>query len=97
MFTPALFRWYREGSGQNLLEYALIGAFVAIAVLAGASRLGGSVNSWFVTVSEVADEARSDEAGSGEAGSDEGSGDSSGGSNCGAQGMASSDGKCHGG
>jgi Flp pilus assembly pilin Flp len=83
-----LLRWYREGSGQSLLEYVLIGAFIAIAVLAGASRLGGSVNDWFVTVSEVADEAGSDEGGS-----DEGSD----GSNCSAQGMASSNGKCHGG
>ena len=92
MLTPTLLRWYRGGSGQNLLEYALIGAFIAIAVLAGASRLGDSVNDWFVNVGEVADEAHSDDGAE-----DEGSGDLGGGSNCGAQGMASSDGKCHGG
>lgn len=92
VFTSSLSRWYREGTGQDLLEYALVGAFVATAVLVGATRLGGSVNDWFVTVSEVADEARSDEDGS-----DEDSGDPGGGSNCSAQGMASSDDKCHGG
>lgn len=97
MLTPTLLRWYRGGSGQNLLEYALIGAFIAIAVLAGASRLGDSVNDWFVNVSEVADEAYSDDDGSAEDGTDEGSGDPGGGSNCGAQGMASSSDKCHGG
>jgi Flp pilus assembly pilin Flp len=93
VFTTLLSRWYREGTGQDLLEYALIGAFISIAVLTGASRLGFSVNGWFVAVSEVAAEARSEDDGN-----DEDSGDPGGnGSNCGAQGMASSSGKCNGG
>lgn len=83
VLKSSLSRWYREGAGQDLLEYALISAFVAVVVLAGASRYGASVNDWFVAVSGVAGDA--DGAGNGRK------------SSCSGQGMVSSKGKCSGG
>jgi len=65
-------------SGQDLIEYALIAAFVALVAYVGATGLGTSLNGWFSALSEaIAEGAKK--------------------SNCSAQGMAASDGKCHGG
>ena len=85
--TSVLFTWLRDPKGQNLLEYVLLGAFVSILVLSGASALGGSVNVWFDAVAGVADRgAKKSHVG----GTDKGAKKS----NCSAQGMASSHGKC---
>jgi pilus assembly protein Flp/PilA len=56
VLTSLWSRWHRECAGQDLIEYALVAAFVAIVVLAGASGLGVSVNDWFAGVAGVADE-----------------------------------------
>jgi Flp pilus assembly pilin Flp len=57
VFRSLWSRWHRERAGQELIEYALIGAFVAIVVLLGASGLGGSVNNWFNAVARTAKES----------------------------------------
>jgi Flp pilus assembly pilin Flp len=57
VFRSLWSRWHRERAGQDLIEYALIGAFVAIVVLLGASGLGGSVNNWFNAVARTAKES----------------------------------------
>ena len=85
------FRWFRTTDGQDLLEYAIIGAFVAIVVLAGATGLGSSINRWFDAVAGTSEEEGENPPDDGAAG---GGGKKS---NCGARGMAASHGKCHGG
>ena len=51
------FRWLRTTDGQDLLEYAIVGAFVAIVVLAGATGLGSSLNHWFDAVAGLTEES----------------------------------------
>ena len=78
-------RWLRTTDGQDLLEYAIIGAFVAIVVLAGVTGLGSSLNHWFDAVAGLAEENAETTVENAKK------------SNCGAKGMAASHGKCHGG
>jgi len=42
-----LLRLVRNDEGQDLIEYVLIGALVSIVVVAGATALGTSLNSWY--------------------------------------------------
>jgi pilus assembly protein Flp/PilA len=44
-------RLVRDDQGQDLIEYVLIGSFVSIAVLAGATALGVQLNAWYTQVS----------------------------------------------
>ncbi len=39
--------FFRDESGQDLIEYALLGSFVSIAALLGAQALGTNLNSWY--------------------------------------------------
>jgi pilus assembly protein Flp/PilA len=39
-----------DESGQDLIEYALLSAFVALVSIAGASALGTALNNWYSTV-----------------------------------------------
>jgi len=41
------FRWLADESGQDLIEYALLGAFVSLAVVVGAKTLGSGLNTWY--------------------------------------------------
>jgi Flp pilus assembly pilin Flp len=51
-------RYVREESGQDLIEYALLGSFVSLAAYLGANFLGGELNSWYSAVgAEVSDAA----------------------------------------
>lgn len=44
----ALFaRFIQDDQGQDLIEYALLGTFVALAVAAGAQALAGGLNTWY--------------------------------------------------
>ena len=43
-------RFVREEAGQDLIEYALIAAFVSLVASAGATALGTSLNSWYSAV-----------------------------------------------
>jgi pilus assembly protein Flp/PilA len=40
-------RFVRNDSGQDLIEYVLIGTLVSIAVIAGAGALGTNLNTWY--------------------------------------------------
>ena len=77
-------RWLRQTRGQDLIEYALLAAFISVTALAAASALGTSVNGWYDAISGVI-------------GGEEESSGSGKGSNCSATGMIASQGKCHGG
>lgn len=39
-------------SGATAIEYGLIAALIAVAVIGGVSQLGGSANATFMTISE---------------------------------------------
>ena len=58
MCQTAVCRLVRLTSGQDLIEYALLGAFVALLAYAGATGLGGSLNGWFGAMSEVVEEGQ---------------------------------------
>ena len=42
-----MLRFVREDEGQDLIEYALLASFVAVAALVGATALGTNLNSWY--------------------------------------------------
>ncbi len=44
-------RFVREESGQDLIEYLLLGTLIAIVVVVGAGALGVSINAWYNTMS----------------------------------------------
>jgi len=39
-----------DESGQDLIEYALLSAFVALVCVAGATTLGSALNNWYGSV-----------------------------------------------
>jgi pilus assembly protein Flp/PilA len=43
-------RFVREDSGQDLIEYALLGSFVSLAAYLGADLLGTNLNTWYSSV-----------------------------------------------
>ena len=54
----AIARFLREEAGQDLIEYALLGSFVALAAIAGASFLGTALQNWYSNLgSDVNDSA----------------------------------------
>ncbi len=77
-------RWCKNTSGQDLIEYALLAAFISVTALAAASELGVSVNGWYEAIAGVIGEEE-ESSGGGK------------GSNCSATGMVASGGKCRGG
>lgn len=48
--TKLLKRLYREESGQGMVEYGLIIALVALAVVVGLSSMGGELKSLFENI-----------------------------------------------
>jgi Flp pilus assembly pilin Flp len=42
-----LARFLRDDSGQDLIEYLLLGSFIAIVALVGATALGTNLNNWY--------------------------------------------------
>jgi pilus assembly protein Flp/PilA len=40
-------RFIRDDQGQDLIEYALLGAFVSLAAVGGATFLGTGLNTWY--------------------------------------------------
>ena len=40
-------RFIRDDQGQDLIEYLLLGSFIAIVALVGATYLGTQLNSWY--------------------------------------------------
>jgi pilus assembly protein Flp/PilA len=47
MITNLFGRCLRDENGQDLLEYALLSAFVALVVVLGATALGVALNNWY--------------------------------------------------
>ena len=47
-----LARFIRDDQGQDLIEYLLLGSFIAIVALAGASVLGTQLNNWYNEMGE---------------------------------------------
>jgi Flp pilus assembly pilin Flp len=47
-------RLLRDDRGQDLIEYVLLGSFVAIAALLGVTALGTNINTWYSAVSSWA-------------------------------------------
>ena len=47
----ALFnRFVREETGQDLIEYLLLGTLIAIVVVVGATLMGVNINAWYNTM-----------------------------------------------
>lgn len=46
-------RFIRDDQGQDLIEYALLGAFVSLAAVGGATFLGGGLNTWYNAVGDT--------------------------------------------
>ena len=52
-------RFVREDEGQDLIEYALLGSFVALAAYAGANFLGTNLNTWYTGIGSAVEAAAS--------------------------------------
>ena len=48
--TFMLSRLVRDEQGQDLIEYVLLGSFIAIVAIAGVSTLGTNINAWYSAV-----------------------------------------------
>lgn len=48
--TRLLARFFRDTTGQDLIEYALLGGFVSLAAVAGATALGTALDGWYDAV-----------------------------------------------
>lgn len=49
--TSLMARLVRDDQGQDLIEYVLIGSFVSIGALTGATALGTQLDAWYTKVS----------------------------------------------
>ena len=52
---PLFTRFVRDEQGQDLIEYTLLGAFVSLAVVAGATILGTGLNNWYMEMGSAVD------------------------------------------
>jgi Flp pilus assembly pilin Flp len=43
----------RDEAGQDLIEYALLSAFVALVCVAGVTTLGSALNNWYGSVGDA--------------------------------------------
>jgi pilus assembly protein Flp/PilA len=43
-------RFFRDDEGQDLIEYILLGSFIALVALGGATALGTNINGWYSNV-----------------------------------------------
>ena len=43
-------RFVRDDQGQDLIEYVLIGSFVSIGALLGATMLGDNLDAWYTAL-----------------------------------------------
>ena len=51
-------RFAKNESGATAIEYGLIAALIALAIMAGAGALGNSLNTKFTTISTTLDGAK---------------------------------------
>ena len=54
-----LARFVRDDQGQDLIEYLLLGSFIAIVALVGATNLGKELNTWYNELGQWASGAAS--------------------------------------
>lgn len=47
-------RLIRDDEGQDLIEYVLLGSFIAILAIAGVTSLGTNLNNWYSKVASWA-------------------------------------------
>ncbi len=52
-FSSVFDRWLRETDGQDLIEYLLLGTFIAVVVVAAASSLGDNLNQWYGDMADL--------------------------------------------
>jgi len=45
-----LARLIRDDQGQDLIEYVLLGSFIALVALVGVTNLGTQINGWYQNV-----------------------------------------------
>ena len=50
-------RFIRDDQGQDLIEYLLLGSFVSIGALLGATALGTQLNNWYSDMGSWVDSA----------------------------------------
>lgn len=46
-FMDSIWQFFREDDGQDVVEYGLLIATIAIVVLIGVGIFGGNINTWF--------------------------------------------------
>ncbi len=51
--------WIRDDRGQDLIEYAFLGAAVALAAIVGAEAMGTALNNWYISTSGAAQQGGS--------------------------------------
>ena len=88
MSTATIVRRLRQQTiGQDLIEYAVLGAFIALVVLAAAVPLGKSIGNWYTALGSVnySKDSNPGEQGGGGKGKK---------SNCSDTGASASKGKC---
>ncbi|MGB3812322.1 MAG: Flp family type IVb pilin [Shinella sp.] len=56
--TKLLARLMKDESGATAIEYGLIAALISVALIAGATTLGGTLNETFGALSNKMDEAQ---------------------------------------
>jgi Flp pilus assembly pilin Flp len=54
-----LSRFIRDDQGQDLIEYLLLGSFIAIVALVGATTLGTQLNEWYDKMAAWVGDAKS--------------------------------------
>jgi pilus assembly protein Flp/PilA len=55
--TKLFARFLKDDSGATAIEYGLIAALISVALIAGATSLGGVLNSTFHSISDKMDTA----------------------------------------
>lgn len=50
--TKLFTRFLKDESGATAIEYGLIAALISVALIAGATTLGGALNNQFVNISK---------------------------------------------
>ena len=53
--TQLLIRLLRDDQGQDLIEYALLAAFLSLAAAAGATIVGTSLDTWYTALGGTID------------------------------------------
>ncbi len=56
--TKIFARLMKDESGATAIEYGLIAALISVALITGATALGGSLNNMFSALSETMDDAQ---------------------------------------